>query len=77
MSDVNRKPLMDAAESETRWKLEGEGRGTVRKDTLPHAGHARCQGVGRSHSTEEAGEQSRPDGGGGVRGGKGIDQGER
>src|SRR5208283_2533622 len=52
-------------------------RGTVREGNLPHVGHARFQGVGRSHSTEEAGEQSRPEGGGGVRGGKGIDQGER
>ena len=42
----------------------------------PDGGHARFQGVGRSHSTREAGEQSRS-AGGGVRGGKGTDQGER
>jgi hypothetical protein len=59
------------------------GGGTIRKGILPHTGRARFQGVGRSHSTEEAGEQSRPDHaphgarGSGVRGGKGIDQGKR
>ncbi len=31
---------------------------------MPHTGHARFQGVGRPHSTKEAGEQSRPEGGG-------------
>ena len=50
--------------------------GTVRKGILPQTGHARFQGVGRSHSTEEAGEQ-RWTVIGGVRGGKGIDQGKR
>jgi hypothetical protein len=48
---------------------DGEGR-------KPHARHVRPRGVGRSRSTDEAGEQSRHAGGGGVRGGKGIDQGE-
>ena len=90
MNDANRKPFMDAAESKTlcmrgnslhgnRETLEiplPQGRGRFAK-ALPYGGHARFQGVGRSHSTEEAGEQSRPEGGGGVRGGKGIDQGER
>ena len=75
MSDANRKPLMDAAESETlsmrgnsmhgnRETLETpapQGAGTVRKGILPYGGHARFQGVGRSHSTREAGEQSRPE----------------
>ena len=89
---LNRKPPLDAAESETlsmcgnsmhgnRETLEAPlpvwRQGTVREGLLPYAGHARFQGVGRSHSTEEAGEQSRPEGGGGVRGGKGIDQGKR
>ena len=91
MSDANRKPPMDAAESETlrmrgnslhgnRETLETptlERSGTVRKGPRPNVGHARFQGVGRSHSTREAGEQSRAHGGGGVRGGKGIDQGKR
>ena len=45
----------------------GEGDAVVR--------HVRLQGVGRSRSTWEAGEQSR-NSGGGVRGGKGIDQGK-
>ena len=31
---------------------------------MPYGGRARFQGVGRSHSTGEAGEQSRPEGGG-------------
>ncbi len=43
---------------------------------VPYVQHARCRGVGRSRSTIEAGEQSRNTGGG-VRGGKGIDQGKR
>ena len=87
MSDDNRKPPMDAAESETlrmrgnsmhgnRETLETPAphrRGTVRKGIMPHTGHARFQGVGRSHSTREAGEQCWPEGGGGVRGGKGTD----
>ena len=89
--DANRKPPLDAAESKTlrmrgnslhgnRETLETPSplrRGTVRKGTLPYSGHARFQGVGRSHSTEEAGEQGRPEGGCGVRGGKGTDQGKR
>jgi hypothetical protein len=96
MSDVNRKPLMDAAESETlsmrgnsmrenRETLEPPTRGTAHRvvgcggrsgkaDAV--ARHERLQGVARSHSTDEAGEQDRPDGGGGVCGGKGIGQGE-
>ncbi|MBU4271139.1 MAG: hypothetical protein KKA28_04665, partial [Planctomycetes bacterium] len=47
------------------------------KAVWPHVGHARLRGVGQAHSTEEADEQSRPEGGGGVRGGKGPDQGKR
>ena len=43
----------------------------------PCVPRARFRGVGRFHSTCEAGEQGRPDGGCGVRGGKGIDQGKR
>ena len=75
MSDANRKPLVDAAESEDPahvWKLHAREPGdpgnspaarrrTVRKGTSPHTGHARSQGVGRSHSTREAGEQRRSD----------------
>ena len=90
MSDANRKSYVDAAESKTLCmrgnslrgnretleipSLQGEGRS---EKALPHVGHARFQGVGRSHSTKEADEQSWPEGGGGARGGKGIDQGER
>ena len=55
----------------------GRRRGTVREGLLPQDGHARFQGVGRFHSTREAGEQSWPEGGDGARGGKGIDQGKR
>ncbi len=92
MSDVKRKPLLDAAESETlsmctnsmhdnRETLEAPlpvvtGKGRTGK-AFAVARHVRLQGVGRSHSTCEAGEQSRREGGGGVRGGKGTDQGER
>src|SRR5208283_3245938 len=90
MSDDHRKPFMNVAESKTlrmrgnslhgnRETLETpapQGAGRSAK-ALPHGGHARFQGVGRSHSTKEAGEQSQPKGGGGVRGGKGIDQGKR
>ncbi len=63
MSDAHRKPLMDSAESETlrmrgnskhgnRETLEtprAARRGTVRKGIMPHIGHVRSQGVGRSH----------------------------
>ena len=92
MSDVKRKPLLDAAESETlsmcgnsmhenRETLEAPlpvvtGKGRTGK-AFAVARHVRLQGVARSNSTHEAGEQSRPEGGGGVRGGKGIDQGKR
>jgi hypothetical protein len=80
----------DAAESETL-SMRGNSRcenretsgtpapwwrGTVGEGRKPYARHARPGGVGRSRSTNEAGEQGRPVGGGGVRGGKGIDQGE-
>ena len=41
------------------------------------ARHVRLQGVTRSHSTCETGEQRRLDGGSGVRGEKGTGQGER
>jgi len=91
-SDGTREPLQDAAESKTL-RMRGNSlhgnRETPRppppmlaedgpRRLLPYVGHVRPRGVGRSHSTEEAGEQSRPDGGGGgVRGGKGIDQGKR
>ena len=58
MSDANRKPPMDAAESETlrmcgnsmHGNRETPGnsrvarRGTVRKGTLPYRGHARMAG---------------------------------
>ena len=47
----------DPGNSPAGWR-----RGTVREGMLPHDGHARFQGVGRSHSTREAGEQSRPEG---------------
>jgi hypothetical protein len=43
----------------------------------PYVPHARFRGVGRFGSTCEADEQDRPEGGGGVRGRKGIGQGER
>ncbi len=90
MNDANRKPLMDVAESKTLCmrgnSLHGnretlktpspQGVGRSEK-ALPYGGHARFQGDGRSHSTEEAGEQGRPEGGCGVRGGKGTDQEER
>ena len=85
-----REPSTDAAESETlcmrgssmRENREtsgiptSTGRGTVGEGHKPHARRARSRGVGRSRSTDEAGEQSWPAGGSGVRGGKGIDQGE-
>ncbi|MGA2257324.1 MAG: hypothetical protein ABSG53_21925 [Thermoguttaceae bacterium] len=74
MSDANRKPPMDAAESKTlrmrgnslhgnRETLETPApQGTGRSEkALPYGGHARFQGVGRSHSTREAGEQTRAD----------------
>ena len=48
--------------------------GTVGQGAMTHSRHARHRGVGRSRSTFEAGEQNRNIGGG-VRGGKGIDQG--
>jgi len=48
---------------------DGEGR-------KPHARHVRPRGVGRLHSTDEADEQRRPIGDGGVRGGKGVEQGD-
>ena len=90
--DDQGEPLFDAAESKTpsmwgnslhgnreksrnflgRWR-----RGTVGQGSSPNSRRARDWGVGRSHSAREAGEQSRPDGGGGAREGKGIDQGER
>jgi hypothetical protein len=56
----------------------GGGRwdGTAREGPGPHAGHVRLWGVGRLHTTAEAGEQGRPLGRG-VCGGKGADQGER
>ena len=91
MSDAERKPLTDAAESKTL-RMRGNSlhgnRETLETPSLkpsggrfgkafwPHAGHARFQGVGRFHSTREAGEQCRAIGNG-VRGGKGIDQGKR
>jgi len=89
--DVHRKPPLDAAGVEDpvhAWKLPARKpgdpgdspaeilRGTVREGLWPHVGHARFQGVGRFHSTREAGEQGRHVCGGGVRGGKGIDQGK-
>ncbi len=80
----------DAAESETlrmressrRENRETPGipapirRGTAGEGHKPHVRHARSWGVGRSHSTDEAGEQRRPFGDSGVRGGKGIEQGD-
>jgi hypothetical protein len=50
--------------------------GTVREGLRPHVGYARRLGVGRFRSTGEADEQTRG-GGGGVRGGKETDQGDR
>ena len=89
---VPREFLFDATESETlcmdgishRGNREtsvipcGEyvADGTVGEGVKPQVRHARHRGVGRSRSTCEAGEQSR-NSGGGVRGGKGIDQGKR
>ena len=85
-----REPSADAAESETlcmRGRSMRENRetsgtpapwwcGTAGEGRKPHAQHVRPGGVGRSRSTNEAGEQGRPVVGCGVRGGKGIDQGE-
>ena len=51
--------------------------GRPEKAVGPHVRHARLRGVGRSRSTDEAGEQSWPLGDGGVRRGKEIDQGKR
>jgi hypothetical protein len=89
-SDDRREPLFDAAESQTPSMCGNSLRGNRETLETPTsrggvgrsgkacavARHARLQGVGRSHSTEEAGEQGRPEGGSGVRGGKGIDQGK-
>ena len=88
MSDAKRKPPMDAAESETLRMLETLCTGTGRPWKLPRrktrdgperhycrTADMHVSGSRTSHSTEEAGEQSRPEGGGGTRGGKGIDQG--
>ena len=55
-----------------------DGGGTVEEGQKPSGRHARLRGVGRPHSTNEAGEQSRRVCvGSGVRGGKEVDQGER
>ena len=88
--NVSRELSTDAAESETlsmRGNSMHGNRETLEIPTsLVDAGrsgkacavarHERLQGVGRSHSTKEAGEQSWETGGG-VRGGKGADQGKR
>jgi len=87
---VSRELPADAAESKTLSMRRNSVRGNRETQEIPtslvHAGrsgkagavarHARLQGVGRSHSTKEASEQSRTTGGG-VRRGKGTDQGER
>ena len=88
--DDNCEPSGNAAESQTlsmcgnsmRENRETSGtpaplgRGPVGEGRWPHVRYARPRGVGRSHSTDEAGEQSWPAGSGGVRGGKGIEQGD-
>ena len=92
MSDANRKPPMDAAESETL-RMRGNSlhgnRETLETPSPDDAGdgprkaYCRTPDMHVSRESdgpivpEEAGEQSRPEGGGGVRGGKGIDQGKR
>ena len=92
MSDANRKPPMDAAESETL-RMRGNSlhgnRETLetpsRDDRGGRSEKAQCHTsdmhVSRESDgpivPEETGEQGRPEGGCGVRGGKGIDQGKR
>ena len=90
MSDANRQSFMDAAESETL-RMRGNSmhgnretlgtsapQGAERfEKALPYGGHERFQGVARPHSTKEADEQSRLEGGGGARGGKGTDREKR
>ncbi len=51
--------------------------GSVGEGEMPQVRHVRSWEVRQSHSTCEAGEQSRTDNGSGVRGGNGTDQGER
>jgi len=89
-ADAKREPADHAAESQTLSMREHSMRenretpgmpwSTTARDgwrrRWPHVQHVRSWGVGRSHSTNEAGEQSRPLGDGGVRGGKGIEQGD-
>ena len=88
--DVNCEPSGSAAESQTlsmcgnsmRENRETSGvpaplgRGPVGEGRRPHVRYVRLRGVGRSHSTDEAGEQSWPDGSSGVRGGKGVERGD-
>jgi hypothetical protein len=80
-----RKPSADATESETvsmRGNSMRENRETPtvpspivardgRRRLWPYVRHIRCKGVGRRRSTCEAGEQGRPVGGCGARGGRG------
>jgi hypothetical protein len=88
---VQREPSGHAAESETlctwghslRENREtpgtpptGTGGGRREKAVWPYVPHVRSWGVGRSHSTDDAGEQGRPAGDGGVCRGKGIEQGD-
>jgi len=88
---ANRKPSDHAAESENlrTWQnslrenretpgtsLCGYGRGRREKAERPHVLHARSWGVGRSRSTDDADEQGRPVGDGGVCRGKGIERGD-
>ena len=91
-SDANRKSPLDAAESETLSMCGNSMHGNreTLEAPLPDGGRGRSEKaccrttdmyVSRESDgpivPEEAGEQSRPEGGGGVRGGKGIDQGKR
>ena len=67
---LSRKPG-DPGDFRAGWR-----RGTVGEGRRPNTQRARLRGVGRSRSTAEPGEQSRP-GGGGACGGKGTGQGKR
>ena len=89
--DANRKPSADAAESETLSMRGNSMHGNRETRRLPRPLDAGRSEKANSRTSDmhvsgesddpivpdEAGEQSRPEGGGGVRGGKGIDQGKR
>ena len=92
MSDANRKPPMDAAESETL-RMRGNSlhgnRETLETPSPDHGGGRSEKAYGRTsdmHVSRESdgsivpkkrANKAGPHGGGGVRGGKGIDQGKR